>query len=594
MLKNLLKTKRPGRANPAGLLLLFALLGWSSAAGAEVADFRPAFAAARKSGETRIVIPPGTYRLAPEAGQKVVWTVQGLHDTEIVAEGVTLVSTKLTRAVALDHCSGVTLRGLTVDYDPLPFTQGTVVAVAPDAGWIDVKLHEGYPRQPYARIDVVDPATRYRKKGMPFLWGTKAEMQGPDVVRVTLKGLGKAAAVGDLASLNTGPEREGIPHAVSLEHCTGMTLRGVTVHSAPGMGILENDGGGATKYLGCRVVPGPRSVGASEERLLSTSWDAMQTKTVRVGPWIEGCEIRDAGDDSWSVQSADFMVLKQTGATLVLASRDEYTVGVEVGDRLTSGLGRPEATIRTRRSLSRAEAQLDPATLAKLTDAPGWSEWKVSPHCLEVTLDHELTVPVGDSLYSPDRMGNGFTFLNNHIHSAGRILIKAGGRIEGNVLETPHALSVCPELPAKGAAGIEGIIIRRNTIRRAGWFCPAPWSAAAGALSVIAAGGAPNLRPAGVFANVTIEDNIFEECSGPNVVLSSARGVVVRGNRFVRPLHEAPPATGASYHIANNAVIWIAESEDVELSKNEITELGPFAGEAVQLARGVKGIREER
>ena len=418
---------------------------------------------------------------------------------------------------------------------------------------------------------------------MPFLWGTIAEMQGADVVRVSLKAIGRAVRVGDLVSLSTGADPDGIVHAVSIERCTAMTLRDVTIHSAPGMGILEADGGGRTQYLGCRVVPGPKPAGASEERLLSTSWDAMQTKTVRVGPRVEGCEIRDAGDDSWSVQSADFLVLKRIGNTLVLGSRDEYTIGVDVGDRLTARLGGPEATVRTRRSISRADAQLDSTVLAKLNGAATWSEWRVSPRCLEVTLDGELPVEVGESLYSPDRMGNGFEFLNNHIHSAGRVLIKAGGRIEGNVLDTPHALAVCPEIPASAAAGIDGVVIRRNTIKHAGWFCPAPWSAAAGALSVTASAAPPLLRPAGVFANIVIEDNVFEECSGPNVVITSTRGVTVRGNRFVRPFHDKPPDTGANFHIPGNAVIWVTNSEDVHVEKNEIVEPGSFAGELVQI-----------
>jgi hypothetical protein len=554
------------------------------------ADFRPLVSEAIQRGETRIEIPRGIYRLAPEAGQRVVWTLQNLHDTEIIADGVVLISTKLTSAVHLDHCARVSIRGLTVDYDPLPFTQGVVSAVADDLGWIDVKLHAGYPRRPYSRIDIVDPATRFRKKGMPFLWGTKAEMQGPDTVRVFLKDIGRAAAVGDLASLNAGPERDGIPHAVSLERCSAVTLRDVTVHSAPGMGIIESDGDGKTAYLECRVVPGPRPEGATEERLLSTSWDAMQTKTVRTGPRVERCEIISAGDDSWSVQSADFMVLKKTGPTLVLASRDEYTIGVDSGDRLQAHIGGPEATVQKRRSLSREEAGLDPEVTAKLKDAAGWSEWKVSPRCIEATLDTDLRVQVGDSLYSPDRMGNGFSFLDNRVHSSGRVLIKAAGRVEGNVLDTPHALTVCPEIPGNAAAGIDGLVIRRNRIIHAGWFCPAPWSAAAGALSITASGKTPDMRPAGVFANILIEDNTFEECSGPNIVASSVRGLTIRGNRFIRPQHDKPPETGASYQIAKDAVMWVAESGGVELKDNSIVDPGPFAGEQVIMGHGVKTV----
>lgn len=557
-------------------------------------DFRATFAEAAKRGDKKIIIPPGTYRLAPEGNGKVVWTIQNLQDTEIVAEGVTLISTKLTRAVALDRCSRVTLRGLTVDYDPLPFTQGAVTGVSPDLDWIEVTLHAGYPRQPYSRIDVIDPATRYRQKGMPFLWGTKAEMQGENVVRVSLKGIGKAAKVGNLASLSTGPGRDGIPHAMSIERCEGINLTKVTINSAPGMGILEGDGGGRSFYRECRVVPGPKPEGANEERLLSTSWDAIQTKTVRKGPWIEKCEIRDAGDDSWSVQSADFMVLKVSGPTLVIGSRDEFTIGVDVGDRLCAGLDKDLSTVRTRKNVSREEAQLDTSILAKLTDAKSWSEWHVSPRCIEVTLDKELSVQPGDSVFSPDRMGNGFAFINNRIHSPGRILIKAAGLIQGNILDTPHALTVCPELPAAAAFGIDGLTISQNTIRRAGWFCQAPWSASAGALSMTIGAKPPKLRPAGMFMNVLIENNTFEECSGPNLVISSARDVTVRGNRFIRPLQDTPPETGASYQIAKDSIIWINESEDVRLEKNEITDPGSHVREAIHIGSETKNVQRDR
>ena len=246
--------------------------------------------------------------------------------------------------------------------------------------------------------------------------------------------------------------------------------------------------------------------------------------------------------------------------------------------------------MQKRRGLSREEAQLDEEVTAKLKYAPGWSEWKVSPRCIEVTLDSDLPVQVGDSLYSPDRMGNGFAFIDNRIHSSGRVLIKAAGRIEGNLLDTPHALTVCPEIPGNAAAGIDGLLIRRNRIIHAGWFCPAPWSAAAGALSITAPGKPPSLRPAGVFANILIEENTFEECSGPNIVASSVHGLTIRGNRFIRAQHDKPPETGASYQIAKSAIVWIAESDEVDLQNDSVIDPGPFAGKQMIIGHGVKTV----
>ena len=508
-------------------------------------DFRPIVAEAIKRGDKRIVIPPGEYRIDPTGGGGELWMLKGVKDVEIIADGVTMIGTKLMRAVSLQECSGVTLQGLTVDYDPLPFTQGTIVAGSEDGNSIDVKLHAGYPRKPYARIDVIDAKTRFRKKGMPFLWGTKGEMIGEDVVRIHREGIAKFAVPGDLASLSTGQEG-GSPHGISIDECERIVFRNVTVFSAPGMGILEADGEGGSTFTSCRIVPGPKPAGATEARLLSSSWDAFQSKTIRKGPIVEKCEIRDAGDDSWSVQSSDFVVLKNEGGTMVLASRDEYTRGVREGDRLRTGLEGAEFRIASRKVMSRAEAGLSPEVMEKLTKAKTWDAWKVGPKCIVVTLDRESGLKPGDSVYSPDRMGAGFIFRNNIVHSPGRILLKGGGLMEGNTLETPHALIVCPELPGTAAAGIEDLVIRKNTIRDSGWFCAAPWSSQAGVISLTATLSDQGLRTAPAFKNVVIEDNIVEAGMGPHLVVSSTKGLTVRNNRFVSPLKEKGPDTGAS------------------------------------------------
>ena len=548
------------------------------------ADFRPLVKEALARGEKRVVIPPGAYRLAPQPSGGEFWSLSGLKDVEIIADGVTLVGTKLMRALSLYRCSGVTLQGLTVDYDPLPFTQGEVITVGADGNSIDVKLHQGYPRKAYSRLDVVDPQTRYRKKGMPFLWGTKAELIGEDVVRVSLPGLAKTARLGDLVSLSTGQET-GAPHAISVEGCERMTLRHVTVYSAPGMGILEADGEGGSRFQGCRIVPGPKPAGATEERLLSTSWDALQSKTIRQGPLVEDCEIADAGDDSWSVQSADYLILKSSGTAVVLASRDEFTDGVQNGDRLRTSIEGPEYHIVSRKAVGRAEAGLGGVVLEKLRQAQSWSLWKVSPKCLALTLDRPCDLTPGQSVYSPDRMGNGFIFRHNHIHSAGRVLLKAGGLMEGNTLDTPHALVVCPELPVGAAAGVEDLFIRDNMIRHGGWFCPAPWSSQAGVLSVTAADGPSKLRSTPVYKNLKIEGNTLDGGAGPQLVVASARGVVIRGNRLLAPQHDPPPATGASYGVAKDAVVWVSQCEGLTYEKNLLEDVGSYAGEPIRIPK---------
>jgi hypothetical protein len=96
-----------------------------------------------KAGHKRIVVPPGHYRVTPQNRQHLL--LQGLKDVEIIADGVEMICTETTRALTISRCTNVVVRGLVIDYDPLPFTQGRITAISPDRQIYDVELFGGYP-----------------------------------------------------------------------------------------------------------------------------------------------------------------------------------------------------------------------------------------------------------------------------------------------------------------------------------------------------------------------------------------------------------------------------------------------------------------
>ena len=81
-------------------------------------------------GNRRIVVPPGRYRVSPKNRQHLV--LHNLQDTQIVADGVEMICTETTRALTIRGCTNVTVRGLVIDYDPLPFTQGRITSLSAD------------------------------------------------------------------------------------------------------------------------------------------------------------------------------------------------------------------------------------------------------------------------------------------------------------------------------------------------------------------------------------------------------------------------------------------------------------------------------
>jgi hypothetical protein len=272
-----------------------------------------------------------------------------------------------------------------------------------------------------------------------------------------------------------------------------------------------------------------------------------------------------------------------------------YLCVLHTGDRLLRSLDDEGVTIKGTASLSEKAAGLDNRVTTRLDQATPWTLWKVNRKALvRVTLDREPDWPAGTSLFSPERQGNGFVFRNNRVHSSGRILIKAGdGLIEGNTLMTPHGLVVCPEVPDEAAVGLSKLTIRKNTIVESGYFCPAPWSSQAGAISITCSAPKRTFRPPGAFAEVVIEQNTLRDINGVNVVVTSARNVTIRKNRFECARAAVKNSSGAEYGIDQKKVVWLESCAGVWLQGNVVTGRSTSDGAPLHAGRSVKGLVDD-
>src|ERR1700760_4766558 len=75
-----------------------------------------------KGGRT-LLFPAGAYRLA--SAQQAAVSLTNLSNVEIDGAGSTLLMGNDALCLAFDRCSGISVRSLTIDWDPLPYTQGT-------------------------------------------------------------------------------------------------------------------------------------------------------------------------------------------------------------------------------------------------------------------------------------------------------------------------------------------------------------------------------------------------------------------------------------------------------------------------------------
>ena len=111
-----------------------------------VAAISEAAAEANKAGRPAHIVlnldKNGTYRI------KHPIVLKQPSGVEINGNGAQLINTARTATLQISGASRLTIRDLTIDYDPLPFTQGTIASFDRAAREIIVNVDPGYPDDP--------------------------------------------------------------------------------------------------------------------------------------------------------------------------------------------------------------------------------------------------------------------------------------------------------------------------------------------------------------------------------------------------------------------------------------------------------------
>jgi hypothetical protein len=502
--------------------------------------------AAFAKGDRTVRVPPGRYRVKPQRAQHLV--LRGLNDVVIDCAGVEMVCTETTRALTIADCTGLTLRGLTIDYDPLPFTQGRITALSPDKRVHEITLFDGYPRAQAARnskYEIFRPDTRELRRHSPSL--ETLEVIDDAHLRLTKSGGGPTDSeeVGDLVVISAEHAPGGsAAHAIECHGSKHVVLEDITLYASNCFGFLET-GCEAITYRRCRYDrrPPETDLVAREPRIRSGNADAFHSKHAIVGPRYLGCVARFMGDDAVNICGDYHLVMASTGATLRVLAK--HGLNIEAGDgvELVAFDGRrlPDARVREVRpseAITPDEAAwLRPRAMNEnlRTNAGG----AVSKG-YEVVLDREVDLPRGSVIASTRRMGNGFviercTFGFNRSRG---ILIKASrGTVRDCVLEGSWEVGilVAPEWWWLESGSASDLVIEGNVIKR----CPTP------GIVVKAIGGNGRVGPAGAHRAIRIADNSFEDVAFPCILCTSTEGLTLADNRF--PTEPAAQATWGSH-----------------------------------------------
>ena len=482
-----------------------------------------------QAGKRRIVVPPGRYRVIPQKHQHLV--LQDLKDNEIIADGVEMICTETTRALTVARCTSVTVRGLVIDYDPLPYTQGRITAISADRQVYDIELFDGYPAAEMVRnfkYEVFRPDTRTLRcedRGV-----SRIEVVDSHHLRLTSSGRHEIdpEQVGDLIVIGAEYAPHGsAAHAVECNGNVKVRLENIDLFASNCFGFLENNCDGSV-YSRCRIdrrSPENDPVKRASPRLRSLNADAFHSKHAIRGPAYLNCTARFMGDDCINICGDYHMVMSSQGrelrmlakGTLNIQSGDLVELVLYSGERLPDAKAmaiQPAGTIRDDERTFVTKQHMD----ARLKDH-GLSK------AFTVTLDRAVEIPRGGIVCAANRIGNGFTVkgCNFGFNRSRGILIKAShGEIRDNRMEGcwMSAILVAPEYWWLEAGSSCDLQIAGNCIRDCRGV----------PIRIEATGGNGEIAPAGAHRDISVSNNTVTGCAMPGILVTSTAGLTLERN----------------------------------------------------------------
>jgi parallel beta-helix repeat protein len=427
----------------------------------------------------------------------------------------------------VEQSANVVVKNGTVDYAPIPHTEGIIRAVNPQNSTIDLEIRPGFPApdQEYfnkapsrwgCQMDPVVPG-RLKNGAVNFHDYTTVERMEGDLFRIGLKVSQKSYwstfEIGDRFCLLA---RGGgsFFFANQSRQITAMNITSLNTPSGHYLAVMTE----AYNILGCKspIKPGFWKGGNA---------DAVHCQSCRVGPWVEDCLFEGISDDSLVIYARPFSIVKQLAPDRLEISRLTHENKasslidgeVQIGDVLD--FLNPETGII-----------LATATVSAYDPAARLIELDRAVTGITPGIDKQKTQIWNRA------MGNGFVMKNNVLKNSRRygIYLKASnGLIEGNTLEglSSCAITLHNEPRAPNGPFCHNILIRDNTINHCGFEEGFLKYEETGVVRAAARRWDYGDAQSGTaHSNIRIENNRFSKILRSPVFLSNVDGAELSGN----------------------------------------------------------------
>lgn len=489
-----------------------------------------------KAGRKTIVVPPGVYKVTPKAKEgRVFLTLENLENVTIDLTGVEFRGTEPGTVFDIRDCVDLTIKGLTIDFDPLPFTQARIVEIDQEKNWT-VEIIDGYPND-FAFKKAVEfwPIQVYGKDSHELVNPMRYE-DNVDILRVDqgtyriTGGKDRRGEVGDIAVFSTSPK--GHLRTSYSTRCTNLHFENITIYSSQGMAFY-GEHNNRTVYRNCRIDRRPPEQDFAERgmrRLRSINHDGFHSRDAIVGPQIIGCTARYQSDDCVNICGMYAMVSRVAGDELRILTHQPWKWEQLSGDSLQvmSFDGQCPPDVKTVRvTPDGGITQEEVAFVRSLPLWPGFHEREGTPfrHAFKVKIEHEIALAPGSVVISKSRGGNGFVIRDctfGHIRSRGLLIKASGGVIENNTIDAcwSAGMQISPEYQwMEGGCSSDLEIIGNRLSGNRG-----------GGISIYGRSGGGVSLPANSHRDIAIEGNEIRSPTPTGIHVSGCTGLAITGN----------------------------------------------------------------
>lgn len=511
-------------------------------------------------------IPPGDYRFTCEEAVRL----ESVADFSIEAAGAVFWFTPAVKVgLHFRNCRNVSLSGLTIDMDGLPFLQGTLESVDVAGRELTVKLDSSsvqrYRDRPPIRnfrVMFLDATGEFETDNTDFRPKLDSvRFDGIDRIHVPVD-----QPVAEHWAQQLRPPRPGDRivfgmrqegGSVLVDGCSDLSFSDITIHASQGFAFFESGhGGGGNHYRRCRLVRRPGS-----ERLLAGAADCFHSLNQRRGPVVEECEFSWALDDLINIHGFFFAILETSGEReIVLAA--PFGVHCESGSRLffhasPYGGKYAEAVV-----MECVELPGDAGTgIGEPVQRFFRERYAINirdfPDCVpcRVRLDRAVNAQQFDLVSSTDFCGAGAVLRNNHLHDGhvrGILLKSPDSQILENRIEriALSGIAIKPELFWLEGPFPDNLLIAGNRLED----CAFDYT---GFAAVMVASGfclppADRLTGEICMERIVIRNNTVRKCnSGPGFLVANCRNPCVVMNEVRQPFfnHRAREAISAGFRL---------------------------------------------